>query len=258
MTALLEPAQVDQSARMPGGLLAKSLPAPGGWERGGIAIPFYGCGEPVLRDKCVVSEDVPNRNAAVAEFETVPIEQGAMCSTTGPDSLIPSADSRYDATADWSLSRNLQTGQAFPVGSITPKLDDAVSMGTVADADFATAVGCLEQQAANNGYGALWVLHTTVRGASYLAQQGLMTIDGFSPAGAKIIIGTGYANPNGTTVRLWVTSQVWASVASPDSIENMARRQNNLEAWARGMGVAAFDPCILSSIDITVPACPTP
>jgi hypothetical protein len=178
---LLTPAQVDQSARMPGGLLAKSLPAPAGWERGGIAIPYYGCGEPVLRDKCVVAEDIPNRNGAVAEFPTVPIEYGSACSTTGPDSVLPSAQAGYDATADWSLSRQLQTDA---VSNGQPTLGDGNLLGTVADADFATAVGALEQAAADSGFGRVWVLHTTVRGASYLAQQGLLTIDGFSPAGA--------------------------------------------------------------------------
>lgn len=252
---LLTPAQVDQSARMPGGVLAKSLPAPPGWERGGIAIPFYGCGEPVLRDKCVVAEDVPNQNSAVAEFPTFPIEQGAMCSTTGPDSVLPSAQARYTATADWSVSRQLQQDI---VQNGQPILDDGTLLGTVADADFALAMGCLEQAAAGAGYGAVWVVHTTVRGASYLAQQGLLTIDGFSPAGAKVIIGTGYENPDGTTVELWATGPVWASIASPEDIENMAYRQNNLEAWSRGAGVAAFDPCINQRVRITVPACPTP
>jgi hypothetical protein len=250
---LLTPTQVDQSARMPGGVLAKALPAPPGWERGGIAIPFYGCGEPVLRDKCVVAEDIPNQNSAVGSYPTFAIEQGAMCSTTGPDSVLPSAQARFTATADWAVSRQLQQDLA---DTGAPKLDDADVLGTVTDADFVTAVGCLEQAAADAGFGAVWVLHTTVRGAAYLAQQGLMTIDGFSPAGAKVVIGTGYANPNGTTVRLWVTGQVWASVSEIQPVENVARRQNNLEAWARGVGVAAFDPCVNIAVDVTVPACP--
>lgn len=249
---LLQPAEVDQSARMPAGLIAKSLQAPPGWERGGIAIPFYGCGEPVLRDKCVTGTDVPARTV-VAEFPSVPIEQGAMCSTTGPDSLLPSAQARFTATADWAMSKQLQTDQA---DTGAPKLDDAVSLGTAADADFALAMGCLEQAAADAGFGAVWVIHTTVRGASYLAQQGLMTIDGFSPAGAKVIVGTGYENVNGTTVPLWATGQVWASVSNPDVIENVNPRQNNIEAWARGVGVAAFDPCTLLQIQVTVPVCP--
>lgn len=250
VTQLLTPAVVDQSARMPGGVLAKSLPAPSGWERGGISIPFYGCGEPVLRDKCISSEDVPHRNT-VEDFLAFPIEQGSMCSTTGPDSVVGSAQDRYNATADWSISRQLQQDV---VGTGSPKLDDAVPLGTAADADFALAVRSLEQAAADAGFGAVWVLHISVGGASYVAQQGLMTIDGFSPAGAKWIIGTGYEDPAATTIRIWATGPVWASITPPETVEPFAFRQNNLEGWARGVGVVAFDPCILAAVDVTVPA----
>lgn len=251
---LLQPAQVDQSARMPGGLLARSLPAPAGWERGGLLIPFYGCGEPVLRDKCVQSEDVPNQNAPAASFPAVPIEQGSMCSTTGSDSVVGSAQDRYNATADWALSRQLQTDQA---DTGAPKLDDAVSMGTMAGGDFATALGCLEQAAASElGFGAVWVIHTTLRGLNYLAAASLLDGNGRTFAGAQVIVGTGYTNDNGTTVPLWVTGQVWASIAAPETIEGVVYRQNNLEGWARGMGVVAFDGCMLGKVAVTVPACP--
>lgn len=247
---LLTPATVDQSARMPGGLLAKSLPAPPGWERGGLAIPFYGCGEPVLRDKCVVAEDVPNQNGAVAEFPTVAIEQGSMCSTTGGDTVLPSALARFTATSDWAISRQLQTDQA---DTGAPKLDDASSMGTVASANFTLALGRLEQAASDAGFGAVWVIHTTPLGMSYLVGQGLV-VNGLSPTGAKVIVGTGYANIDATHVPLWATGQVWASVSEIEPVENVAYRQNNLEAWARGIGVAAFDPCVLELISVTIPA----
>lgn len=250
---LLTPAKVDQSARMPGGLLSRSLPAPSGWERAGIAIPFYGCGEPILRDKCVVGEDVPNQNTPVAEFPSVPIEQGSMCSTSGPDSLIGSARDRFNATSDWALSRQLQTDQA---DTGAPKLDDAVSLGAVAASDFATALGCLEQAAADTGFGAVWVVHTTVRGMTYLKAQSLVDDNGFTPNGARVIVGTGYANASATSVPLWATGQVWASISDPDTLEGVAWRTNNVEAWARGIGVAAFDPCTLQLITVTVPTCP--
>lgn len=251
MANLLTPAQVDQSGRMPGGVLSKSLPAPSGWERGGLAIPFYGCGEPVLRDKCVEATDVPNRNADAALFPAFPFEQGANCSTTGPDSLLGNVQDRYNSTADWVVSRQLQQDLA---ATGAPKLDDATPLGTAADADFALAVRSLEQAAANTGFGAVWVLHTSVGGATYLAQQGLMTIDGFSPAGAKWVIGTGYEDPADTTIRLYATGPVWASISAPEPIENVAYRQNDIDAWARGIGVVAFDPCILLAVDVTVPA----
>lgn len=251
MAGLLTPAQVDQSARMPGGLLARSLPAPAGWETGGLVLPFYGCGEPVLRDKCVDAEDVPNRET-VAEFPAIPIEQGSMCSTTGRDSLGQSALDRFTATADWALSKQLQTDQA---ATGAPKLDDAVSIGTVTGADFATALGGLEQVAADTGFGAVWTVHTTLRGINYLVAQNLV-VDGLTPSGARVIVGTGYENPDTTTVPIWVTGQVWASITTPESVEAVAYRQNNLEAWARGVGVVAMDPCMLSLVLVTVPAAP--
>lgn len=252
MTNLLTTGVVDQSARMPGGVLSKALPAPAGWERGGLQIPFYGCGEPVLRDKCVEGTDVPHRMGDAGQFPTIPIEQGVTCSTTNNSDLGVQALDRFNATADWALSRQLQTDQ---VDNGQPKLDDAVSLGTVTGGDFANAIGCLEAEAAGSGFGSVWVLHTTVRGAAFLAQQGLMTVDGFTPAGAKVIIGTGYENPSGTAVRYWVSGPVWASIATPEVVRTMDRRMNDVDAWARGVGVVAFDPCILSRIDVTVAAC---
>lgn len=254
MAGLLTPTQVDQSARMPGGLLSKSLPAPAGWERGGLIIPWYGCGEPVLRDKCVSAEDTPHRDG-VGEFYTVPIEQGATCSTSGLDNLDGHALDRFNATSDWALSKQLQTDQAA-TGS--PKLDDASDLGTVADADFVAALACLEQTAADQGFGALWVVHTTIRGLAYLKAAYLIDDNGMTPAGAKIIAGTGYENPDSTTVRLWVTGQVWASISTPEAVGHVAYATNDQTSWSRGLGIAAFDPCLNFSIDVTVPACPTP
>lgn len=251
---LLTPARVDQSARMPGGVLSRSLPAPAGWERGGLAIPFYGCGEPVLRDKCVSAEDVPNRNAAVAEFPAVPIEQGVTCSTTGPDVLAQNALDRLTATSDWALSRQLQTDQA---DTGAPKLDDVNPIGPIAGADFVAGLGCLEQLAADTGFGAVWVVHTTPRGMAYLAAQTLVTPDGFTPSGARVIVGTGYVNPDSTHVRMWATGQVWASISTPEAIETLGYQTNDQDAWASTVGVAAFDPCLLVAVDVTVPACPS-
>lgn len=256
-TQLLTPAVVDQSARMPGGVLSRALPAPVGWERGGIVIPFYGCGEPVLRDKCVEAEDIPHRGA-VAEFPAIPIEQGAACSTTGPDSTEPQAVARFSASSDWALGRQLQTDQ---IDSGAPKLEDATPLGTVADADFVSAVGCLEQAASDSGFGSRIVLHAPVRAAAYLKSLNLIDDNGLSPSGAPWIISAGYlVNPDDTSdptvLRLYATGTVWASISDVDTVESVAYRVNELESWARGVGVVAFDPCVLEAIDVTVGACP--
>lgn len=252
MTALLTPAIVDQSARMPGGVLSRSLPAPAGWERGGLIIPFYGCGEPVLRDKCVEATDVPHRGG-VAEFPAFPIEQGVTCSTTGPDSLIQRAADRYGATSDWSLGRQLQTDQA---ATGAPKLEDATTMGTVADGQFISAVACLEQAAADAGFGAKIVLHAPVRAAAYLASQGLLDTNGLSPTGSPWIISSGYEAQSVSLVRLYATGTVWAAVTQPEISENVSYATNDIDAWARGVGVVAFDDCVLVSIDVEVGECP--
>lgn len=251
MTVLLTPALVDQSARMPGGVLSKALPAPAGWEKGGILVPFYGCGEPVLRDKCVQGTDVPHRSE-VADFPAFPIEQGVTCSTSGPDNLNTQALDRFAATADWALGRQLQTDQA-DFGS--PKLDDAAIIATIAAANFVAAVGQLEQAAANMGAGAKFVLHAPVLAAAYLAEANLIDSNGNSPTGAPWIISAGYqVHPTtpATKVRLYATGVVWASKDNPDVVDTMDRRQNDIDAWARGVGVVAFNPCTLTAIDVTL------
>jgi hypothetical protein len=248
MVGLLTPAVVDQSARMPGGLLAKSLPAPDGWQNGGLVIQFTDCGEPVLRDKCVDDEDIPNR-LAVREFPSFPLESGVMCSTTGRDSISQAAFDAFAATADWSLTRQLQSD---PAATGAPTLDDSTLVGTYAAAAFVQAVGCLEQAAADAGFGQAWMLHTTLRGAAYLEDNLSSSV---SPSGAPIVVGSGYTNLNATTVPIWATSRVYASISEPDGMEGVGYRVNNLEAWARGEGIVAFNDCINLRVHVTVPTC---
>lgn len=248
MVGLLTPAVVDQSARMPGGLLAKSLPAPAGWENGGLVIQFNDCGEPVLRDKCVDDEDIPNR-LTVSEFPSFPIETGVMCSTTGRDSITQAAFDDYQATADYQLTRQLQSDVA---ATGAPTLDDSTLVGTYAAAAFVQAVGCLEQAATAAGFGRAWVLHTTLRGAAYLEDN---LSSERAPSGAPIIVGSGYTNFSPTVVPIWATSRVYASVSEADGMEGVGFRQNNLEAWARGEGIVAFNPCINLRVHVTVPSC---
>lgn len=252
---LLTPAGVDESARMPGGLLSRSLPAPTGWSRGGLSIKLRGCGEPVLRDKCVDATDVPNRRGDVGNFPAIPIEQGVTCSTTGPDGINAEALDRYTATADWSLGRQLQTDA---IGFGSPKLDDATIIGTVPGSDFVEAVACLEQDAADNGFGSKFVLHAPVRAAAYLADHNLIDGNGKSPTGADWIISSGYrVHPTtpATIIRLYATGLVWASIEPAEVFEAVGYATNDVDAWARGVGIVAFNPCILTAIDITVSAC---
>lgn len=250
-STLVAPAELDQSARARGGLLSVALPPPEGWMRG-IAVNFHGCGEPILRDKCIAAVDTPHR-PGVAEFPAFPIEQSSTCSTLSDIDHEEHARDRLDATTEWALGRQLATDQA---GTGAPSLEDATVLGTMDLLELATAVGCLEQAAADTGFGARWVLHAPVRAAAYLAERRL-NIDGFTPSGQRWIFSPGYPSNIGTTMGLWATGVVWAAVSGVDVHSGTADfRRNSLDGWAMRTGIVAFDPCINLAIGVNVPACP--
>jgi len=256
MTATLpEVVEVDQSIPQRGGLLAAALPAPEGWERG-LVIPFYGCGEPELLNGCMVGEDLAKRDG-VAAFRSFEIRQGAACSTLSnqPDRYRDHARGRLDATSEWGLGRQFATDF---LGLGNPSLADAIVLGTVAGADFVAAVGCLEQAAADAGFGSSWFLHAPVRAAAYLSTADQISIDGYSAAGAPWAISSGYPVEDATTIRLWATGPVWAAKGESFILDDTDWRRNTNEAYASNVGIAAFDPCINIAIDVTVPACPVP
>lgn len=248
---LMEGAEVEVDTR-PGGILASALPAPQGWAQG-LSIPFYGCGEPQLVDRCVSAYDEPHRTA-VAEFRPFGIQQGASCSSLSRLDQQRHAEGRLDATTEWAVGRQFATdGLALD----TPSLADATDLGTVADADFVTAVGTLEQAAADAGFGAQWWLHAPIKAAAYLARYKQMK-DDKSPSGAPWVISVGYPVQGPTTIRLWATGPVWAAVDDPFVFGDLDRRNNEDEAYAQRSAIVAWDPCINFSIDVTVPASPVP
>lgn len=263
---LVNPVELDQSARHRGGILASALPLPEGWTRG-IAVNLYGCGEPIVRDKCVTAVDEPHR-PGVAEYAPFPIEQGSTCSTLTDIDHEARARDRLDATTEWALGQQLALDV---VGTGNPSFADAILLGTTATetpySSVVAAVACLEQAAADAGFGARWVLHSSVRGAAYLAYhgRGLAEFDPSgqlrSPAGAPVIISPGYPSEGASenTVRYWVTGSVWAGVSAVDVHSGTPDfRRNSLDGWAMRVGLVAFDPCINFAIDAVVPTCPTP
>lgn len=235
----------------PGGILGKALAAPQGWAQG-LSIPFYGCGEPLLQDRCVTANDTAHRTGGAAEFSPFGISQGASCSTLSMIDQKRHAEGRLDATTEWAVARQLAT-DGLALG--TPSFADGVDLGTVAGGDFATALGVLEQAAADAGFGAEWWIHSSVRGASYLAERNLID-EGLSPAGAPVVISAGYPVTDGSTVRLWATGPVWASVDDPFTMNNVDWTVNEDTAFANRQAIVAFDPCVNLFIDITVPASP--
>lgn len=247
--SLAEVAEVEVAVR-DGGLLGMALPAPAGWDRG-LSIPFYGCGEPVLQDRCVTANDEPLR-AGVAEFAAFGISQGATCSTLSRLDQKKHATGRIDSTTEWAVARQLATNV---LGLDSPSFDDGVSLGVVANRDFTLAVATLEQAAADTGFGSMWWLHAPIKAAAFLAREKQLK-DGLSPSGAPWVISPGYPVEGSTTIRLWATGPVWAAVDEPFVLNEIERRGNEDTAYANRSAIAAFDPCVNLFIDITVPASP--
>lgn len=232
----------EQATPFRGGLLDRALDLPEGWEQG-VVVPFYGCGEPILRNKCIVATDEPHRGSIV-DFQPFPIEQATTCSTVGNLDLPAHARARLDATSEWALGRQLQS-DLTQTGN--PKLDDADSLGTAPD--IVTAVALLEENAAAAGFGTPWFIHAPVYAAALLERYGLIGRDGSTPAGGTWVISPGYLRPDANTVRLWVTGPVWADVDAPQMTTDVDQRVNSASAWALRVGLVAFDPCLNFSID---------
>lgn len=246
---LLEPAEVDTEARS-GGLLGMAQNAPEGWPQG-LSFPFYGCGEPLLQDRCASSNDTAHR-PTVAEFYPFAVSQGATCSTLSRLDQKRHATGRLESTTEWAVARQLAT-DGLSLG--TPSFADGDSLGTVSDADFVLAVATLEQAAADTGFGSVWWLHAPVKAAAYLARYKQMK-NGMSPSGAPWVISPGYPVQGSTTIRLWATGPVWAGVSDPFVLNDVDWTVNDDTAYANREAIVAFDPCVNLYIDITVPASP--
>lgn len=244
---LMEGVEVDQPVG-PRNLLTTALPAPAGWTQG-LSIPFYGCGEPLLQNRCVTANDEPKRES-VAEFYPFGINQGATCSTLGRSDQKAHASGRLDATTEWAVARQLATDG---LGLDTPSFADGTSLGTVADADFTLALGVLEQAASDAGYGSVWWIHSSVLGASYLANAGLVS-DNRTASDAPVIVSPGYPVPDATTVRLWATGPVWVGLGDSFVLNDVDWRTNDANAYANRDALVAFDPCVNLYIDVTIPA----
>lgn len=236
-----------QSTPARGGLLSAALPAPDGWERG-LTVSFYGCGEPILRDKCVSAIDVPHR-ASVGEFPSFPIEQGSTCSTLSQLDHEEFALGRLNATTEWAMGRQLATDQA---DTGAPSFLDGTDLG---EAESVVAgVGCLEEEVAMTGFGSRYFLHASPRTAAALRDASMIDSNGRSPSGARWIISPGYAGLDAG--RIWATGPVWAGASVPTVHAAVGHRTNDDEAFALRAGIVAFDPCINLSLTVPVGACP--
>lgn len=247
--------------RIRGGILANAYPLPEGWENG-ISFLGVGCEEPNITAPCVVMDRTEVRPGDASVFDPIFIHQSAACSMLSKLGLVDIAADRLEATTEWALGQALATG----IGSGNPSLQDATSVALWEDAaDVALAVvssvACLEQGAADAGFGAEVFLHAPLRAAAFLANAGMMTEDYLSPAGFQWIISPGYP-VDGDAVTMWATGGVFASVTDAQPMINPATgqapvgwRTNTGSAIAQRLGMAAFDPCLNLSATFTVPAC---
>ena len=247
---LMEGVEVEAPSQRSHGLLGAALPAPAGWTQG-LSIPFYGCGEPQLQDRCIDSNDTVYRTG-VADFLPFGISQAATCSTLSRLDQKRHAEGRLDSTTEWAVARQLATDE-LALGTVS--FLDGTSLGTVSDGDFVLAVATLEQAAADAGFGTGWWLHAPVKAAAFLAKAKQLKKD-MSPSGAPWVISPGYPVEDATTIRLWATGPVWASVSEAYVLNNVDWTVNEDTAYANRDAIVAFDPCINLYIDITVPASP--
>lgn len=262
---LQERVSLPQGRRSPGGVLAVAEPLPPGWEQGGVTFRGIGCAEPETLGVCDVIDRTAVRPDTAPIFEPIFIAQSAACSLLSQIGTVNISSDRLEATTDWGLGRLLATG----LGTNNPSLQDATTIHAGTGDDVATevinAVSCLEQGAADLGFGAEVVLHAPVRAAAFLAAARL-NVGGRSPAGHPWIISAGYPvdaeSGEDTIVTIYATGTVWAGVSEAYVLENgntgrpqPGWRINLDEAYAQRLGLAAFDPCLLIAASFTVPAC---
>lgn len=232
-----------------GGLLEAALPAPQGWEQG-LSLPFYGCGEPRLQDRCVTANDAVHTPSS-AEFLPFGISQGSECSTLSRVDQRRHAEGRLDATTEWAVGRQLATDA---MGLRSPSLANSTGLGTLQWFDVGAGVAALEQAAADKGYGAQWWVHVPIQAVNLLALY-------FDPratrlqlfSGAPVVASPGYPGGASGQIRLWVTGPVWAAVSDPLTMDDVDRNTNRQTAYAERSAIVAFDPCINFHIDVPLP-----
>ncbi len=257
---LLERVALPQGRRLRGGILDMADALPNGWELG-IRFRTIGCVPPEVIGICDVG-DPENARPSSAEFQPAFIRQNAACALMSQVGTTDLALNRLEATTEWGLGQMLATG----IGGTNPSLADATLIHAAAAGDAVDAMSCLEQAVADTGYGAAAVLHTSYRGAAYLATNHIVdrySEDGwaYSPTGLPIIISSGYPAET-DTVTIWATGPVWASVEGMYVLRDSQTGQRPVDwqtntdaAYTQRLGLAAFDPCLNLAATFAVPAC---
>jgi hypothetical protein len=253
MTTLATPTSLGNGARIRGGLLANAYPLPDGWENG-ITFLGTGCSEPEVSGPCTITDRTEVRPGEASIFEPIFINQSSGCSMLSKVGNVDIAANRLEATTEWALGRALATGAGD-----NPALVDGESVAV--STDWVEAISCLEQAAADLGFGAEVFLHAPLRAAAYLMANDCIADGWFSPSGFQWIFSPGYpTDPAAITV--WATGSVFAGVNPAETLVDGVTgqppagwRQNTAAAYRQRLGLAAFDPCLNLSATVTVTAC---
>lgn len=182
-------------------------------------------------------------------FDVVNIRQGVVCTALGRRDLPARyAQQGLSATLEYALSAELFDGLATG----NPNLQDAaVSFPATT---VTTALGCLEQYAAETFGGRIAYLHVPYAVANHLTGRVYMDDQGRwrTVTGNIVVFGSGY-----TGTSIYLSGPVYAAAEPFEgaSLSDVDRRTNRVEAWADTLAVAVFDPCTLAVASTGIEVC---
>lgn len=265
-------AQLPPAARRVGGLLANARPLTSledydgnsigaRWARG-VVFAGYSCVEPALRGPCANQftsggDQVDQAQPPNGPWSFMPttVRQGTRCTTLSMLNGQQMSERRLDATREWAAGHVLQTGEhtEHDDGEGGEQTNPALVDGTTIASGLppVSALGVLEQAAANNLYGAPWVIHATPQIAANLLAASAIWRDGTrwrTASEAPVIVSPGYTGSD-----LYATSEVYAGAGEREFLADVDRTVNNADAWADELVLAVFDPCWVGVVgtDIT-------
>jgi hypothetical protein len=258
------------------GLLAQSRPLPAGWERG-IGFLDPSCVLPVAMGLCPTGDNLkPVQRSESAEFLPFQVIQAVGCSAmdnrTNLDTL---AGGELDRTRDFGIASELLTGIArdrdVPPGAADTLalVNTATDMGDTST-DLTSALACLETQVltANADRGA--VLFSPIAVAYKALELGIFYRDSArwrTVTGAPVLVSAAYdgrkpatidaqaAPQAGDKLYVYATTAVWAGVGTRETLHDVNREVNDVNARAEDVALVAFAPCATYAIGTPVTAC---
>ncbi len=234
-----------------GGLLAAARPLPVGWERG---VTFSGdwCIAPSPWPYCVGDESPPFDETKdlgvpddITDWTPMGMFQGVECTVLSVDQAQQDAADTLEATHDWLLGHELQTGEATG----NPNLDAGVGVTTIGTG-HANALATAEQYLADETNGRLGFIHVTPQDLTLLVNAQVLVREGRgwrTAFGNVVVSSAGYDFID----EIHVTSEVFASVSAVETRSTIDRSINRMEAYAEQIGLAVFPPCVNAFVEVT-------